>query len=105
MTVQERVGNGMALLDAKRPGWYKEVDLKTLNIDSCDKCVLGQLYGGYEEGVNKVFPDYIGVWTHGFCPNIFESSGLTEEWVKQIQARLDIDKIQEQIQREELVEV
>jgi hypothetical protein len=40
-----RVAKGVALLDEKRPGWERELDLGTLNIRSGEHCVTAQLSG------------------------------------------------------------
>ena len=45
MDVQTRVNRGMALLDAKCPGWDAKVDVARLQLSSCLHCVLGQLAG------------------------------------------------------------
>lgn len=44
-TITERIEKGAALLDEKRPGWWQEIDLLTLDIASRCGCVVGQLAG------------------------------------------------------------
>jgi hypothetical protein len=44
-TITERVERGAALLDEKRPGWWRDIDLGTLDIASRCGCVIGQLAG------------------------------------------------------------
>lgn len=44
LTITERVAKGAAFLDEHFTGWWERIDLNTLNIDSCDNCVLGQLW-------------------------------------------------------------
>jgi hypothetical protein len=51
---EQSVQNGIALLDAERPGWRSEIDLKMLDIAQSDTCVLGQLYDGFANGVNEL---------------------------------------------------
>lgn len=41
--ITERIERGTALLDEKRPGWWHEIDLELLDIDSRCGCILGQL--------------------------------------------------------------
>lgn len=41
-------------LDEHHPGWASMVNLDTLRMDSADSCVLGQLYGDYVKGTNKL---------------------------------------------------
>lgn len=40
-----RVAKGVALLDEKRPGWEREIDLDTLDIENGTSCVTAQLSG------------------------------------------------------------
>lgn len=40
-----RIAKGAALLDEKRPGWERLLDLDTLDIRSGDHCVTAQLSG------------------------------------------------------------
>lgn len=46
---------GATLLDVFRPGWADEIDVGRLNLRSCDACVLGQLFGDYRNGAEKLF--------------------------------------------------
>jgi hypothetical protein len=39
---------GLKLLDKKMPGWADKIDLATLEMESCDWCVIGQLFGQTE---------------------------------------------------------
>lgn len=36
--------NGAELLDLMEPGWYRRIDLDTLDIRSTNDCVLGQVF-------------------------------------------------------------
>jgi hypothetical protein len=85
-TVAERVERGAALLDAKRPGWWRDIDLGRLDIWSCHDCIGGQLDGGYDATM-----DLLGVWDveeardlgfddRGLCPEDGEYAALTEAW-------------------------
>lgn len=40
-----RVAKGVALLDEKRPGWERQIDLETLDIRNGSCCVTAQLSG------------------------------------------------------------
>jgi hypothetical protein len=73
-TTAERVARGAALLDQYRPGWADEIDLHELRIESGSDCVLGQLYGDYGEGrerlriLNTTHSEALGftaAWTSG----------------------------------------
>ena len=44
-TVAERVQRGAELLDEKRPGWWREIDLERLDVSSTCNCIGGQVAG------------------------------------------------------------
>lgn len=52
--IRERVERGIAYLDRMTPGWDQRIDLEMLDMNSCTRCVLGQLYGDYEHGLTKI---------------------------------------------------
>ena len=39
----EAVANGAQLLDEKHPGWWRSIDLDTLDLANCTECICGQL--------------------------------------------------------------
>lgn len=45
MAYEAQIAKGVALLDEKVPGWLDRIDLAALRLDSCSRCVLGQLSG------------------------------------------------------------
>ena len=53
-TVAERVARGAALLDEKVPGWRERINLDTFAISSCERCILGQVYGYYATGLGEL---------------------------------------------------
>ncbi len=102
--VQERVANGAALLDEKIPGWELRINLQELNLSSCVTCVLGQLYGHYDEGMEEIFPAEVcecgeeHLSMERSAPHGFSASGidtgeqytaLDVEWTRVIKERLD----------------
>lgn len=44
--VAARVARGARWLDKNYPNWWKTIDLGTLNVASCTRCVLGQVFTG-----------------------------------------------------------
>lgn len=52
--VAGRVARGVALLDARVPGWVDRVNTIKLDIQNCERCVLGQVYGDYFFGSSKL---------------------------------------------------
>lgn len=60
------VEHGATRLDQRRPNWYKDIDLRTLDMcDSCH-CICGQLYGNYGEGSLTTI---IGGWIQNLWGN------------------------------------
>jgi hypothetical protein len=43
-----------ARLDAARPGWAAEIDRGRLDVNDCDDCIYGQLFGNYLKLVRAV---------------------------------------------------
>ena len=50
------VNRGARQLDEIEPGWWARITSNRLAMDSCDRCVMGQLYGGYVEGLRVLLP-------------------------------------------------
>ena len=49
--LEERVLRGIARLDCEYPGWYRRINMQSLDLQDCLNCVVGQLYGDFEEYV------------------------------------------------------
>src|SRR5262245_11201765 len=66
---EELVQRGIDLLDENWPdeNWRDGIDLDTLDIAECDKCVLGQLTGEYCKGMDVLF----SVMGEPIEPNLF----------------------------------
>ena len=80
------VARGIALLDEKRPGWEDEIDIAQLNIMSATKCICGQLYGGYQAGIDA-FGGISGL-TYGFASGgDVAINNLNEAWREAIALR------------------
>jgi hypothetical protein len=94
--IAARVARGAALLDEKRPGWEREIEIESIRmIDPCF-CVLGQLYETYWDalepflGCSDKFVGNVIATERGF--NADHDSGigylaLQEEWVRVIKDR------------------
>lgn len=106
------VKKGTAWLDENHPGWVSKIDLSTLQMSNCERCVIGQAVGQYwrttaeaarvlrESGVED--EDYFSgdMWAaeHGFdvpekeiIPGTFNYTGnykaLEEAWVEVVKDR------------------
>ena len=89
-SVNERVERGAALLDERRPGWWKGIDLGRLDIKSDCNCIAGQLGGSYMPGVESLGLYVMEVEAaHGFEfeESTAEYPALTEAWRELIQRR------------------
>lgn len=45
------VTRGIAYLDEHLPGWQDEIDWEALDMNTCEKCIVGQLFGDYDRGM------------------------------------------------------
>jgi len=52
-TVRAKIG--ATFLDVAQPGWAERINLRRLDLNSCESCVLGQLFGDFANGAEKVF--------------------------------------------------
>jgi hypothetical protein len=76
------VARGVELLDEAGPaGWREVIDLGLLNLSSGRLCVLGQLYGSYQDGLQELDVErahdlgfVCGHWSICYCDH------LTELW-------------------------
>jgi hypothetical protein len=79
-TDTQDVGAGAALLDDLVPDWYNTVDLETLNMYDPQLCVLGQVFGHYNDGNEALGLNGGGSISHGFV-------SPTVLWRREIQKR------------------
>lgn len=56
-TIKARVARGAELLDREVPGWADKISLDELAMCSCAHCILGQLFGRFLDGANKLNVD------------------------------------------------
>jgi hypothetical protein len=54
-TPSECAAKGAALLDVVRPHWHEVVSVGSLQMTSHTRCVLGQLYGRWQNGLLELF--------------------------------------------------
>jgi hypothetical protein len=51
----EKAQRGAKLLDEMKPDWVQNIRLETLDIRDGSECVLGQIFGEYSDGINKIW--------------------------------------------------
>ena len=75
------VKRGVELLDREHPGWADKIDLRKFDLKSSSECVIGQVFGEYEDNVQRVVHadnlDGDDGYEYGF--NI-DDAGDSEEW-------------------------
>lgn len=80
-----KVAAGIKFLDGKAQSgkisadWRKKIDLGELSLESCDVCVLGQLFGGYETGKYTLDIDSYDAKAFGFNTD-YSFNELTAAW-------------------------
>lgn len=89
--IETRVNRGAALLDEKVPGWWERIDLEQLQLSSCIRCVLGQLFGIYGQGIREL-GDSIRLVADAIRHGLFvfdaaDYEPLTAAWKQLIQQR------------------
>jgi hypothetical protein len=97
------VARGAALLDAEDRLWYLRVNPKTLDMASNSECVLGQLFGLYEVGRDRLGLSRRAARRHGFdiytiafrdsAPAMALYEQLTDRWAALIRDRRAADNV------------
>ncbi|MEL6344047.1 MAG: hypothetical protein AAFV53_13085 [Myxococcota bacterium] len=54
-TIQTRAQNGARILDLRYPGWADRIDVDSLDFPSIYRCVLGQVFETYHEGMKAIW--------------------------------------------------
>ena len=49
LNVTPNVARGVEYLDREVPGWHDRINLRTLNMSNGERCIVGQLFGNYEQ--------------------------------------------------------
>jgi hypothetical protein len=105
LDLAECVKRGAELLDRTHAGWAELIDLSKLDLNDCLHCILGQMFGSFNDVVDypeRTFPGVfdleIGLDAFGFttCRGhgeprevaIGRFRGLTRLWREQIERRL-----------------
>lgn len=96
-TATQAAAKGAALLDEEIPGWADRIDLPTLDLGSCTRCVLGQLFSSgrsgweapYALGLHHLSLSVREAVGHGFTTNSAEVTWpqLGEAWADEVLRR------------------
>jgi hypothetical protein len=86
------VGRGAALMDRTHPNWFRKIDLPSLDMNSCMDCIVGQMFGSYNDVLKDVEDFFPGTFNLQESPAAF---GLTtyrdpRESMEQTSARFEV---------------
>ena len=88
-SLAEVVAKGVALLDERSPDWWRVISLNRLAMYHCQDCLLGQIWGNYDEGTRAL--GNISGRAYGF--NISGGSlpytALADLWRREIRRRIE----------------
>ena len=90
-------------LDEVRPGWEREIDQDTLDMEQPNRCLMGQLYGDFATGCKTLGIDPVNRTLMGVeVPDIYGDEGdylttleynkLTEAVLREVRERLVFDE-------------
>lgn len=97
---RENAQRGAAWLDQLQPGWAARINPERLKMQSCLDCILGQIFGNYNEGlilagfplspITLRHPKGADDWAfhHGFLGDDWNRGHLTDAWKHEITLRL-----------------
>lgn len=71
-----QINAGIKLLDSEVPNWRGKIDIDELDLGSCSVCVLGQVFGDYDDGIEALG---VSGYDYGFN-TMSDMSGLTAAW-------------------------
>jgi hypothetical protein len=75
----EAVQRGAALLDDLDPQWFEHIDLGRLDMGECARCILGQIYGNYTTGLDRIGNDLDQPAWLGYSRDLEVSHGFEAE--------------------------
>lgn len=95
-TVKESVQRGLALLEERHgPDWVDYIDLGSLELSCGARCVLGQVYGDFEHGLDEIGVVDGDSGFYGFIPPngivpdcVSRWELLQEEWERVLKPRV-----------------
>lgn len=85
--IRSRVQKGIQRLTEENPHWKEQVNLETLDMDSGEECVLGQLYGHLGTAQTQLKLGWSDLITLGFMENTSDPFGpceLTAVWKEEL---------------------
>lgn len=87
MNLPTTVEEAAKVLDDVVHDWAKKIDTEKLNMGHWEECILGQLYGDWDDGGIAIFGKQVWNDNSNSMPDLF--AGNKEEWLNEIQKRLE----------------
>jgi hypothetical protein len=88
ISISERVQNGVNLLNDYAGDWFWMVNLDLLDITSPEECILGQLFGSFQNGTRDLGFSY-DQYTQSLNGFEMTHGEYTSESVASIQAQIE----------------
>jgi hypothetical protein len=83
--LDDQVRDGAALLDERIIGWRDLVDVPRLDVGSACRCILGQVFGDFYDGVHELGISYRSAIRLGFETNSNdEYAALNDAWRREL---------------------
>lgn len=77
--LEAAAARGAKFLDKQIVDWYTQINMSQLDLGSCDKCIIGQLFGEYGH-IDNLSRPFTFRYTHGFSAPIPETGDRDERW-------------------------
>jgi len=87
--LEERVENGMKFFGSKHPEILQNVNLETLDMADVCKCMLGQSYGHFDDGLYEldlILHDLVRMGLDVWTDEEYDTTELTPIWKTKIEA-------------------
>lgn len=89
-TMQSQVQKGARLLDDRYPRWYKKINRRFFNVSSTLTCMMGQLYGEFFHGLERLGISPAMASKYGFATTNSNAAylRLNSLWIEEMDARV-----------------
>lgn len=87
---EQYVASGAKFLDAVEYGWANRINISTLEMYDGQRCILGQLFGGYEKGLKALSISNEEASEYGFEDDADDVSyhDLTKAWKQHLTVKV-----------------
>lgn len=89
--LEGRVAAGVEFLDQSMPSWWVDIDLETLDLMNCERCVLGQVVANVTNEHVVVGGYYLLAEGRLGRQDQYRNDDTPEEWLGKITAQFGVD--------------